>query len=178
MYHKFRVLLVKSGNDPFWKELIFVLGVKELVEPIWLTVKTIYYQAMCIVFQMKERLVNIVCSACCNNIFLLYFHTITFQTIHARGPNYTKISSVSCRNSFLTSTMHMPPKIPERRNMNYDQRSLYHKRDTSPMSICSVPDLKLSNYHHPYNKRGTGYQRSVYNGRSCSSVRSFGMFIR
>lgn len=116
------------------------------------------------------------------NFFLSYIYLalITFQTIHAKGPNYTNISSFSCRNNFLTSTMHMPPRNFDQRNMNYNQRSLYHNRDTSPMSLRSVPDFKRRNFHHPYNMGGTGYQRSVYNGRSCSpsSMRSVGMLLR
>ncbi|CAK1584426.1 unnamed protein product, partial [Parnassius mnemosyne] len=101
-------------------------------------------------------------------------------TIHAKGPNNnTNISSFHFRNNFHTSTMH-PPSIMLPRNFerqkygDFDQRSLYYRRETSPMSLRSVPDLGPRNFQIPYNYRGASYQRSIYNGRSGSptSVRS------
>ncbi|CAH2042462.1 unnamed protein product, partial [Iphiclides podalirius] len=94
-------------------------------------------------------------------------------TIHAKGPNFTNVSSFSCRNNFSISTMHILPRNFERRDMNYDQRSLYYKRDTSPMSVRSVQSLRPRNFPHPYNRGGFAYQRSVFNGRSSpTSMRS------
>ncbi|CAG5048902.1 unnamed protein product [Parnassius apollo] len=86
--------------------------------------------------------------------------------IHARGPNNT---NYTMRNIML------PRNFERQKYGNFDQRSSYYKRETSPMSLLSVPDLRARNYYHnSYNYRGASYQRSIYHGRSGTptSVRS------
>ncbi|XP_045502171.1 uncharacterized protein LOC123699290 [Colias croceus] len=107
-------------------------------------------------------------------------NVITFQngntTISARGPgiNKSNMTGLSFRSNVLTSTLNMGGNTHRHRfgNPQYDQRSLYHGRETSPMSMRS--DLGPRNFHNSYYPRAMSSQRSLINGRSGSplSVRS------
>ncbi|XP_026729479.1 transcription factor stalky-like [Trichoplusia ni] len=100
----------------------------------------------------------------------------TFQnvntTVSAKGPN-TNITNLSFRNQ-LTSTMCMPRNFERQRYAESvcDQRSMYYRRETSPMSIHSACDIRPRNFQQYYG--GMGSQQSAFNGRSGSpmSVRS------
>ncbi|CAG4947383.1 unnamed protein product [Colias eurytheme] len=107
-------------------------------------------------------------------------NVITFQngntTISARGPGINKnnMTGLSFRSNVLTSTLNMGGNTHRHRfgNLQYDQRSLYDGRGTSPMSMRS--DLGPRNFHNSYYPRAMSSQRSLINGRSGSplSVRS------
>ncbi|CAH0590197.1 unnamed protein product [Chrysodeixis includens] len=100
----------------------------------------------------------------------------TFQnvntTVSAKGPN-TNITNLSFRNQ-LTSTMCMPRNFERQRYAESisDQRSMYYRRETSPMSIHSACDIRPRNFQQYYG--GMSSRQSVFNGRSGSpmSVRS------
>ncbi|XP_075981367.1 uncharacterized protein LOC142979998 [Anticarsia gemmatalis] len=99
-------------------------------------------------------------------------NVFTFQnvntTVSARGPN-TNITNFSFRNQ-MTSTMCMPRNFERQRYAESvsDQRSIYYRRETSPMSIQSACDIRPRNFQHHFN--GMGSQKSVYNGRSGSPM--------
>ncbi|CAB3231701.1 unnamed protein product [Arctia plantaginis] len=106
-----------------------------------------------------------------SNSNLLPFQTVN-TTVSARGP-YTNISNFSFRNP-MTSTMYNMPRNFERQRYAEsvsDQRSIYYRRERSPMSIHSACDVWPRNFQQHY---GMNSQRSVFNGRSGSplSIRS------
>ncbi|KAF9424897.1 hypothetical protein HW555_000198 [Spodoptera exigua] len=103
-----------------------------------------------------------------NNVF-------TFQNtntiVSAKGPNIN-VSNFSFRNP-MTSTMCMPRNFERSRYAESvcDQRSMYYRRETSPMSIRSACDVRPRNYQqYP----GMSSQKSVFSGRGGSpmSIRS------
>lgn len=99
---------------------------------------------------------------------------LSLQAIRAKGPNidFETISLPS-------STMQMLPgnvNRPKYGHGNNGQRSLYYRRETSPMSAYNV-----SHFSRPYNRSLStrshiGSHQSVYNrgNRSPASVRSLG----
>ncbi|XP_045537587.1 GATA zinc finger domain-containing protein 14-like [Papilio machaon] len=107
---------------------------------------------------------------------LLENYQYSFQNvgmaIRAKGPNIDFESF-----SLPSSTMQMLPgnvNRPKYGHMNNGQRSLYYRRETSPMSAYNV-----SHFSRPYNRSfsarsHTGSLQSVYNrgNRSPASVRS------
>lgn len=101
--------------------------------------------------------------------------------IYAKGPNInSNISSVSSRNNMLTSSVNMPWNLDRMRyaqSVN-DQRSIYHRRETSPISFHSASGFQPRNFHHPHQRDGLSSHRSTYNGRSGSpmSVRTLGLY--
>ncbi|XP_038211492.1 MATH and LRR domain-containing protein PFE0570w-like [Zerene cesonia] len=107
-------------------------------------------------------------------------NVITFQnentTISAQGPgiNKSNMTGFSFRSNVLTSTLNMGGNTHRHRfgNPQYDQRSMYHGRETSPMSMRS--DFGPRNFQNSYYSRAMSSQRSLINGRSGSplSVRS------
>ncbi|XP_063830596.1 uncharacterized protein LOC135079896 isoform X2 [Ostrinia nubilalis] len=104
-----------------------------------------------------------------NNVF-------TFQnentTVCARGPNINNanITNLSFRNNVMTSTMHMSRNFGRQRygEPSFDQRSMYSRRETSPMSMYSGSDMRGRN--QSYYHGGMSSQRSMYNGRSGSPM--------
>lgn len=104
-----------------------------------------------------------------NNVF-------TFQNtntiVSAKGPNIN-VSNLSFRNP-MTSTMCMPRNFERSRYAESvcDQRSMYYRRETSPMSIRSACDVRPRNYQQYYP--ATSSQKSMFSGRGGSpmSVRS------
>ncbi|CAH2084554.1 unnamed protein product [Euphydryas editha] len=76
---------------------------------------------------------------------------------NATNSNNTNITSYTFRNNMMTSTSNMPYLDRQRYEMRgFDQRSVNYRRETSPMSLRSFPNLS--------------FQRSVFNGRSGSPM--------
>lgn len=80
----------------------------------------------------------------------------------------------------MTSTMCMPRNFERQRfgEPSYDQRSMYYRRETSPVSMYSGLD-RQRNFPQSYYGGGMSSQRSMINyGRSGSpmSMRSMGMY--
>lgn len=105
---------------------------------------------------------------------------VYFQRICAKGPN-TNTTSFSVQNkNMLTTTMnnmHWNMDRPRYATSVYDQRTMYSRRETSPMSLHSASGVHSRNLHNSYYPGGMSCQRSMYNGRSGSpmSVRTIGM---
>ncbi|XP_021190541.3 dual specificity protein kinase splB [Helicoverpa armigera] len=87
-------------------------------------------------------------------------------TISAKGPN-TNITNLSFRpyRHAMSSTMFGRQRYAE---SSYDQRSMYYRRETSPMSVHSARDERPRNFQRYYS--GMSSHRSVYNGRSGSPM--------
>ncbi|KAJ8710776.1 hypothetical protein PYW08_009291 [Mythimna loreyi] len=94
-----------------------------------------------------------------NNVFS-FQNSIT--TVNARGPN----TNFSFRNP-MTSTMSRNFERPRYAESAYDQRSMYYRRETSPMSIQSACDMRQRNYHQ---YAGMSSRHSVYTGRGGSPM--------
>ncbi|XP_072942902.1 uncharacterized protein [Epargyreus clarus] len=105
-----------------------------------------------------------------NNVFTYQNENMT---ICARGPNVNSanITGSSFRNNVFSHVSHsqMPVNFGRQRyaGSNFDQRSMYYRRETSPMSLRSVPDFG-PNFNHSTYRNGIGYQRSMLNGRGGS----------
>lgn len=97
-------------------------------------------------------------------------NVFTFQnvntTISARGPN-TNIKNMSFRNN--QSSIGMPRNFERQKYAGYisDQRSIYYRRETSPMSTFSVCDFRPRNFQPYYEGSGS---KSVVHGRGGSPV--------
>ncbi|XP_046970437.1 uncharacterized protein LOC124537602 [Vanessa cardui] len=84
--------------------------------------------------------------------------------------NNTNITGYTFRSN-MTSTFNMPHLERQRYGMRgLDNRSMYYRRETSPMSLRSFPDSGIQNFHNSFYTRGMSSQRSVFNGRSGSPV--------
>ncbi|CAH1640325.1 unnamed protein product [Spodoptera littoralis] len=100
-----------------------------------------------------------------NNVF-------TFQNtntiVSAKGPNIN-VSNFSFRNP-MTSTMCMPKNFERSRYAESvcDQRSMYYRRETSPMSIRSACDVRSRNYQQYYPTASS--QKSMFSGRGGSPM--------
>lgn len=60
----------------------------------------------------------------------------------------------------------------------YDQRSICHRRETSPMSLHSLTGRQPRNFHNSYYNGRAESLRGTFNGRSGSptmSTRTMGM---
>ncbi|CAG9795790.1 unnamed protein product [Diatraea saccharalis] len=106
---------------------------------------------------------------------LLPSNVYTYQNestaVCAKGPNVntTNITGLSFRNNVLPMTMNMPWNFERQRysELNFDQRSMSYRRETSPMSMYS--DMRTRNFQQSVY-RGMSSQRSMYNGRSGSPM--------
>ncbi|XP_061720339.1 putative uncharacterized protein DDB_G0282133 [Cydia pomonella] len=102
--------------------------------------------------------------------------------VSAKGPstNFTNKNftmDTSCRPNLFSSTLNMPwnfQKQSSAASVASSQRSIYHRRDTSPTASIRS-DLQPRNFHQPFYPRGFS-QQSVYNDRAVSpvSMRSIG----
>lgn len=66
--------------------------------------------------------------------------------------------------------MHGNMERPRYAESVCDQRSMYSRRETSPMSFYSASGIHSRNLHHSYYPGGMSSQRSMFNGRTGSSM--------
>ncbi|KAL4704403.1 hypothetical protein ACJJTC_005757 [Scirpophaga incertulas] len=111
-----------------------------------------------------------------NDIFPTNVYTYQNESakICAKGPNLntTNITGISFKNNALSSNMQKPQNF-ERSwfvEPSTHQRSMYYRRETSPMSMHSGSVYRNRNLHQSYYNGAVRSQRSVYNGRSGSPM--------
>lgn len=113
-----------------------------------------------------------ICYCTVQNYSKNIFH-LNFQSTHASEYSVNQnMTGFNCQKNVTSSTFN------ERLNFRrpnfvkgFDQRSTYHRRETSPMSM--IHDLKPRYRDYSYCQSEFGAQRSIISGRS-GSIRSNG----